>query len=658
MRFRRPVIVALHLALVPAAYALAFLLRFEGALPSPYLDLFLVTAPALVVIRLGSYGLYRLFSGWWRHVGFYDLVALTKATSLSSLLFAGYLLAVGHFPGYPRSVLVMDWALALLVFGGIRFGVRWFRERGPGRGWELAGRRTLIIGAGDAGAHLLRQLRQEDSGAIEPVGLVDDDPNKRGIQVHGVPVVGPTDELERLVTDFDVSLLVFAIPTAGRELRQRIARQCAGLNVEFQVVPSLESLIGGEARLTQLETVEPEDLLGRSPVRLDLEQVEADLAGSVVLITGAAGSIGEELARQVAGYRPSGLVLVERAETPLYFARHELASRYPELKLVAAVADVTEPKGLGRLFARYRPDVVLHAAAYKHVPMMEENVGEAVRNNVFGTARTAECASRYGAAKFVLISTDKAVRPSSVMGATKRIAERIVRETPELVASRTDYRAVRFGNVLGSSGSVLPLFRRQIDAGGPVTVTHPEVSRYFMTIPEAVQLVLQAAALPAAADRIALLEMGSPVRILEMAENLIRLSGLDPYTGMPIVFTGLRPGEKLEEELVAESEVTVPTPIAKVRVVEEESRGGDDLPALLDRLSEALDVLDEDRMIRLLCDLAPECVPPLSERGRRAGARLALRPRRLDPTPRTPQREPTAPEPAPEPLRLEERGFG
>ena len=407
-----------------------------------------------------------------------------------------------------------------------------------------------------------------------------------------MPVLGTTRELDRLVLEHRIELLVVAIAAATREEMRKIAERCAGVKVEFKIVPSLLELMDGKARLSQLRSVSVEDLLGRPSVRLDLQQVDRDVHGRVVLITGAAGSIGSELARQVAAFGPARVILLEQAESPLFFIEQEIIESHPELEIVPIIADVTDARRIERVFADFQPSIVFHAAAYKHVPMMETNLEEAIRNNVMGTFYVARSAVRHQAAKFVLISTDKAVRPSSVMGASKRVAERIVLGWPEFRRSPTDFRAVRFGNVLGSQGSVIPVFRQQIANGGPVTVTHPEMQRYFMTIPEAVQLVLQASALPEAAGRISMLDMGEPMRILEMAENLIRFSGLEPYTQMPIIFTGVRPGEKLQEDLMSEVEHAVQTPVEKVRVVQTDEADETAIRDGLAALDEALEASD------------------------------------------------------------------
>ncbi len=614
IRYRRPVIVGIHLLLIPLVYLAAFNLRFDFSLPPEYVSLFWGTVPYLLVIRLAAFTLFGLFSGWWRHVGMRDLVDIFQAVTVSSGLFLAALFLTGDLEGLPRSVLMLDWAGAIFLFGGIRFGVRGIRE-----GWTSLRRReqgkpTLLIGAGEAGELLLRQLRRGNGDAeLFPVGLVDDDPAKQGMRLHGVPVLGTVRDLPQLVGRLDIRLLVIAVPSATREQMQTIVESCLQTEIEFKIVPSLQELLHGRARLNELRNVEVEDLLGREAVKLNLAAVQQDIEGKVVLVTGGAGSIGSELARQVAGFTPARLILVDQAESPLYFTHLEISKAHPDLEIGAVIADITDERRIERLFAQERPEYVFHAAAYKHVPLMEANVVEAVRNNVVGTLNVAQSAARHGVAKFVLISTDKAVHPSSVMGATKRVAERIVLGWPSLRASQTDFRAVRFGNVLGSEGSVLPLFKRQIAAGGPITITHPEVTRYFMTIPEAAQLVLQAAALPEATGGISMLDMGEPVPIVELAESLLRLSGLQPHRDIPIVFTGLRPGEKLHEELMSQVEETVPTSVEKIRIVQTDEVDGEVIERGLTRLTAAMTLGDQQNILFALCALVPECISPLRE---------------------------------------------
>jgi FlaA1/EpsC-like NDP-sugar epimerase len=611
VRYRRPIIIGIHLVLIPLAYWLAFLLRFDGNVPAQRVELFWMSLPALLVIRLGSFYYFQLFEGFWRNVGMHELKDLLKAVTLSSVLFLGTLFALGEFGDLPRSLIALDWLIAVGVFGGIRFGVRDLRESQAWRRCNFEGKRALVIGAGGATEGLLRQIRRGEGDALCPVALVDDDLTKQGTRIHGVPVVGTTADLARVVRDRQIELLIIAMPSATSETMQRIVTLCVEAGVEFKIVPSLSELVDGRARLTQLRSVDVEDLLGRKSICLELDSLEADLRDRVVMITGGAGSIGSELARQIARFQPSRLVVVDKAESPLYFIHLELLQKYPGLDVVPVIGDISDAARLEQIFAKHRPSRVFHAAAYKHVPLMEGNVVEAVRNNVLGTLRLAQCAARFEVEKFVLISTDKAVHPSSVMGACKRIAERIVLGWPTLRRANTDFRAVRFGNVLGSDGSVIPLFKKQLEAGLPLTVTDPEVTRYFMTIPEAAQLVLQSACLSEAAGRICMLEMGEPVKIVDLAENLIRLSGLEPYRDVPIVFTGLRPGEKLHEELMSAVEVTVPTSIEKIRVVQTDEADGQAIQQGLDRLSAALVLATDEDLLSAIRALVPECVEPL-----------------------------------------------
>ena len=604
---RRLLILAAHVGIVAAGYRAAFELRFDFDAPARFAEFYWKTLPALLLVRLAVFHRFGLYRGYWQHAGIRDLLDLSLAITVSTLLFAIVLFLSGNARMMPRSVLVMDWGIAIFLAGGIRFAARCLREgQLPLR--RGSGPRTLVIGSGAAAEHLLRQCLHDGRQSLNVIGLIDDDPAAQKRALHGVPVLGTTTELCRLVARHDAQLLVIAIASAPGERMRLLVQRCMDTGVPFKIIPSFDELLSG-LPLRQLRNVRVEDLLGREAVRLNLGPIEGDLSQRIVLVTGAAGSIGSELARQIARFGPARLVLVEQAESPLYFTHLELTQAHPGLPISPVIADVTDAGRLERIFAHYRPDYVFHAAAYKHVPMMELNVMEAVRNNVVGTLRVASCAARFCAKKFVLISTDKAVNPSSVMGATKRLAERIVLALPSLRDSTTDFRAVRFGNVLGSDGSVVPLFSRQLAAGGPLTVTHPEVRRYFMTIPEAAQLVLEAAALPEAAGRIAMLDMGKPVRILDLAEQMIRLSGQRPYTDVQIAFTGLRPGEKLTEELTSTLESTERTGVEKIRVV----RTSETDPAALERglsgLVLALSSGDEGIVIDCVHELLPEYQP-------------------------------------------------
>jgi FlaA1/EpsC-like NDP-sugar epimerase len=613
--------ILLHLALLPLAYFLAFCVRFDFSIPPQYWHILLSTLPLALGVRFAAFGIMRVHRGWWRYVSLVDLFTLLKASTVSSIVLVVVLFFTGQLKGFPRSVLFLDWAFSLALVGGARVLVRVLQENTLllGVDWR---RRTpvLIIGAGNAGERLIRELRRDNSTGLAPVGLIDDDPAKVGMSLHGVRVLGTSDDLASIAESIRAKAAIIAMPSASREDLLRIARRCGQARLKCQIVPSLPELLNGTARLSQVREVRIEDLLGRGAVVLDLARAQASITGKVVVVTGGAGSIGSELARQVAALGPRQLILVEQAESPLYFIDIELRASYPDLDLVPIVADICDRGRVVQLFEAYRPHYVLHAAAYKHVPLMEHNVVEAVRNNVFGTLCVAECAAESGAERFVLVSTDKAVRPSSVMGATKRVAERLVLGWPTLIASKTDFRAVRFGNVLGSNGSVIPLFKEQLSRGGPLTVTHPEVTRYFMTITEAAQLVLIASTLPDAAGRISMLEMGEPIKIRDLAENLIRLSGLEPGLDIEIKYTGLRPGEKLYEELMSAVEETVPTDVEKIRVVQTHEPDGTDLKAGMRQLSNALSVAQSQAVLAVMVNLVPECVSPLRERGN-AGAK-------------------------------------
>ena len=603
---------ALHLLLITVGYRLAYELRFDFVVPPEEAEIFWISLPLLVVLRLATYAVAGVFRAYWLHFGLQDLLNLAVAVTLSSLAFVLTLFLAELFPGVPRSVLLVDWASAIFFAGGIPFIARSLRE-GPVPFATPRGRRTLIIGAGERAEQVLREARRAEMCALHPVGLVDLDGSRQGRTIRGVRVAGTIDDLPRLSERLRAEYAIIALEPGELVEMRRVVDLCIAAGLEFKTLPSLHELLEGTSGVNQLRNVRIEDLLGRPPVKLDLSPVAEDLRNRVVLLTGAAGSIGSELARQIAPFGPARLVLLDQAESDLYFVHLELSEAHPTVDLVPVICDITNATRLAQVYAEHRPDYVVHAAAYKHVPLMECNVLEAVRNNVLGTLLVATTAVRYGARKVLVVSTDKAIRPASVMGATKRVAERIIFGLPNLHRSGTDFRAVRFGNVLASKGSVIPLFERQLAAGGPITVTHPLVQRYFMTIPEAVQLVLQAGSLPETAGAIAMLEMGEPVRILDLAEKLIRFSGRMPGRDVRISFTGLRPGEKLTEDLVSALEATVPTSSNKIRISQTTESAGSELVQELSRLFAYLDAGDRAGLLATLCDLVPECVSPLRD---------------------------------------------
>ncbi len=564
---RRRLALLLYAAAATAAYFSAYLLRFDFRPPTEYLALFAWTVWPLVAIRLAVFRLFRLTRERWRYAGGYDVVRLVLATAAGSLVFlVAFRFVLPLSPVVPISVVAAEMVLMCWITAGMwlsyRIGYEKLRQYENGNGHNK--QRVLVIGAGEAGNLLVREMMRFPTG-YRPVGFVDDDPTMWGATLHGVEVIGATRDLVAIVKAVRADEIIIAVPSAGPADLRRIVAKCESAGVPFKVLPGIAQVLEGDVRLNQVREVQIEDLLGRAPIELELPAITAELEDATVLITGAAGSIGAELARQVALNRPASLILVDQAETDLYFLDLELRHAHPKLEIVPIVCDIVDAAAVRGVFERYAPDRVFHAAAYKHVPLMERNAREAVRNNVIGTWRVAELAGHYGVEKFVLVSTDKAVRPANVMGATKRMAELIVLELQTRYPG-TNFGAVRFGNVLGSNGSVIPLFRRQLAAGQPLTVTDASTTRYFMTIPEAVQLILQASLLPELRGHVAMLDMGDPVRIVDLAENLLRLSGVMD-TSDRIVYTGLRPGEKLHEELAAPDEETTPTPVDKIRII-------------------------------------------------------------------------------------------
>ncbi len=564
LQHRQPLVWLVNALLAAAAYSVAFVIRFDTLnLPVNMRAVWLASLPLAVVLKIAMLIHYKVFTGLWRYVSAHDLMRLTKAVTIYTLLFVALtMLAWGH--RIPRSVYIIDALLSLFFFGGIRLSVRLYREFRIESGRRPGGRRFLIIGAGDAAEIAARSIVQEHLGNNTVVGFIDDDPRKEGRLLHGVPVLGPRDRIAECIRSHQVSDVLFAISDPPKELTEYVIQACGGLNVEFRILPSFCDIATGQIEVQRIRSVEIEDLLGRRPVRLDATAVRADLQGETVLITGAGGSIGSELSRQIAEFGPARLLLLDSAETPLFEIEQEIRKKHPDLHSESLLCNIKNGQAVRDIFASHRPTRVYHAAAYKHVPMLETHPEQAVLNNIIGTRHLAEAACESGVRRFVMISTDKAVRPSSIMGASKRICELVVSSMTE--SCTTCFAAVRFGNVLGSNGSVIPTFRRQIHEGGPVTVTHPEMTRYFMTIPEAAQLVLHCGSMAHRND-IFVLDMGVPVNIMELARNMIRLSGFEPDRDIEIRVIGLRPGEKMHEELVTYGEELRPTEIAKINVL-------------------------------------------------------------------------------------------
>jgi FlaA1/EpsC-like NDP-sugar epimerase len=559
---------AVDALLVAAAFYLAFRLRFldstEG-IPARYSDLLAASIGIVIAGKLIVFALSGLYEKWWRYVAVADLTGVLRAVAVSSgILVVGFTVAQPFDNDIPRSVVVMDFLLTLVFVGGVRLTARLFVERRARAGIDDPEHDVLVVGAGTGGQMVVRELQLNPKLGATAVGFVDDDPRKQGMGMLGLKVLGTTGEIEEILEEMKPAEVVIAIPSAPGELRGRVVTACRDRNIPVRTLPTVFELLRGGVQLTrQLREVQVEDVLGREPIRMEIDRVGAYMEDRKVLVTGAGGSIGSELCRQIARVRPREIVLLDHAEDNLFSIEREMIEERHFTRVKAVLADVKEGERMLEVMQRYKPDVVFHAAAYKHVPMMETNPLEALRNNALGTRVTAETAAASGAERFVLVSTDKAVNPRTVMGASKAIAEWLV-EAAGRKYPTTRFLTVRFGNVLASSGSVVPIFRSQIERGGPVTVTDPEMTRYFMTIPEAVQLVIRAGDLGAGTGEVFVLEMGEPVRIVELAKNMIKLAGYEPDTEIAIEFTGRRPGEKLHEELFAADEHSQPTAAEKI----------------------------------------------------------------------------------------------
>ncbi len=590
-----------NVSALASSYVLAFLLRFDLSLPEPFRRTLLHTLPFAVLFHYFALHVFKLTRGWWRYVGLRDVVAAIQAALLGAVSLAAWVLVFysGGDKVFPRSVLFIHPLLVVAAIIGVRVLVRLWRQLPQ----EVSDRKRLIIvGAGDTGEALMREILQSRKLAYDVVAFLDDDPSKRGAYIHGVPVLGGVEELPVVAERLQVDEVIVATPSATGEQMRAITDICRRAERPFKVMPATWEVLGGRVSLHAAREVNIEDLLRRPRVDLDVASMGRFLMGKRVLVTGAAGSIGSEICRQVLRFGPSELLCVDHNENGLFFLERDLKPRAEETPIRYRLADINDRVRLEAIFAEHRPQVVFHAAAHKHVPVVEHNPLEGLRNNVFGTETVARAAGQYEAEAFVLISTDKAVRPRSVMGASKRIAEMVVQA---MAFERTRYTAVRFGNVLGSAGSVVPILSEQIRKGGPVTVTHPEMRRFFMTIPEAVELVLQAGAV-AERDQVLLLDMGEPVRILDLARDLIRLSGLEPERDIEIVFTGIRPGEKLVEELVLDEEGVERTVHPKILVARHATRPDERFLELLEELRRAVHAHDEEAALQLVPRLVPE----------------------------------------------------
>lgn len=592
-------------ALISVSFLLAFLLCFDLHAVHADWALFERLIVPVLLIKLVVFWAMGLNHGWWRYVSISDVLNLFLA-NLTASLSAFFYVAIGPgMGGVPRSLFLLDVMICFLAGCGIRILTRAWRENyfPMGAGQNDCGKRVLIVGAGYAGQMIVKEMRVNPSLKISVIGFIDDDPTKLNQHFQGFPVLGYRTDLAEMCRKYDIEEVIIAIPSAtGKQLRC-IIDSCRDARVTFKTLPGVGELIDGRVTVQQIKDVALEDLLGREPVTLDEEGIRSYLKGKRILVTGAAGSIGSEICRQIAPFQPERIILFDKAETPMFFLERELRQRFPDLPLTAIMGDIRHRAHTTSLFDEYRPEVVFHAAAYKHVPMMEANPDAAANNNVRGTKILADAAHSFGVQRFVMISTDKAVNPTNVMGASKRAAELYVQSLSGF--SKTSFVTVRFGNVLGSNGSVIPIFREQIKKGGPVTVTDPEVIRYFMTIPEASQLVLQAGSMGKGGE-IFLLDMGEPVKIVTLAEEMIRLSGFRPYEDIDIVFTGLRPGEKLFEELLLAGEGIQPTAHKKIMVARSETHDWKSLNMMIEDLYKVTQMLDTRQILKILREIVPE----------------------------------------------------
>ena len=605
-RLRSPVTAFIHdLLMVPLAWFFAYWVRFDfSTIPPHYLNPAWQWLTLVVTVQVGLFIYYGLYRGDWRFASMPDMMRIIKAVFVGTLTCLVFITLITRLESIPRTVFPIYGVVLIGLLATPRFFYRWLKDR---KLYLKDSKRVLVVGAGRAGEMLVRDALRDPNHSLYPVGFVDDQTKRLGMDIHGIRVLGTSDDIPRLTTELGVELILLAVPSANSAQLRRIVELCEQSAAPFRTLPCMADLVAGRVSINALREVSIEDLLGRDPVTLDLLAIRSELSGKCVLISGAGGSIGTELCRQVARLAPAKLVLLENSEYNLYRIESELRHNYPDIDLHAVLGSVTDAAAVNHLFKATRPDVIYHAAAYKHVPTLETQVREAVYNNVIGTRIMAQTADQHGVDAFVLISTDKAVNPANIMGASKRIAEIYCQNLNS--QSDTRYATVRFGNVLDSTGSVVPLFRSQIEAGGPVTVTHPKMTRYFMTIPEACQLILQAEAMSKGSE-IYVLDMGEPVKITYLAEQMIRLSGKEPGKDIQIIYTALRPGEKLFEELFHEKEKLVTTQHEKILLATHRPIAWDGLNKKMDAIKVACEQFDEAALLRLIDSLVPELQRP------------------------------------------------
>jgi FlaA1/EpsC-like NDP-sugar epimerase len=567
-----------------------------------------------IIIKLLVFGFFKQYRGWWRYVSISDLTGIVGASVSSTLIIVAlWVTSLNVTPirrGFQaltetsQSIFILDMFATVVLLGGLRMVIRLYHEEF--RTVETGRlKRFLIAGAGNAGEGLLREIHRMPVAQYDVIGFIDDDPIKQGIDIHGITVIGTVEQLPKICKDRNIDEIAIAMPSATNQQMRRIIQVCQGAKVRFRTVPSITDIASGRFSVSQIRDVDINDLLGRETVQLDLDLIEGFAKDKTILVTGAGGSIGSEMCRQLCNFAPKLLLLIEHAENPLFLIEQELSKEFPEIPLEVLICNIADKARVEQIFEKYSPQVVIHAAAHKHVPLMELNAGESIKNNIVGTKTIADAAERYGVTNFVMISTDKAVNPTSVMGSSKRIAEMYIQDLNR--TSKTHFVTVRFGNVLGSNGSVVPIFKKQIADGGPVTVTHPEMKRYFMTIPEASQLVLQAAAMGKGGE-IFVLDMGEPVKIVDLARELITLSGFRPGEDIEISFTGPRPGEKLFEELSIKGEDMLPTRHPKIGIWKNIPMDRHTLRAGIDELVTLAQTQNYQPIVQKIKQLVPEYI--------------------------------------------------
>lgn len=611
-------ILALDILILGVSYYTAHLLRFDFKIPQSRLALIPKTFLFIIAVKIMCFYVFNLYRGMWRFTSINDMKNIVKASVTSFVIIVFSILFYNRFEGYTRTVFVIDMVFSILFIAGFRMMVRLYFEhynsllvngdKTLSKTGKVNAKKILILGAGNTAEKVYRLIRDTSSARqYNVVGYLDDHPVKKGKMIHGIRVIGKISDVKVIAEKAGVSEVIIAIPSATSKQMRRIVSLCKDAGVESKTVPSMSELLS-DISMSSIRKVEYTDLLGREDVKLDDCMIDELLAGKVVMVTGAAGSIGSELCRQICRFKPRRILLYEMAESPLYDIDLELRNIFEGVDVVPILADTQNMKQLERAFGAYKPDIVFHAAAYKHVPMLEAHAWKAVKNNIIATNNLAECAIKYSVDRFVFVSTDKAVRPTNVMGATKRIAEILIQNQKVYNQCLTKFMIVRFGNVVGSAGSVLPLFKRQIAKGGPVTVTHPEVTRYFMTIPEASQLILQAGSMGDGGE-IFVLDMGKPIKIDNIARDLIRLSGFEPDDDIKINYIGLRPGEKLYEELITEGEDIVKTDHKKIMVLCGSEHNLKKLNGNIDRLESLAEKQDTSKIIESLQEIVPEYSP-------------------------------------------------